>query len=463
MRINKLITGLLLLYIPLIIHAQKMNDSIVKFSLAEAKAYGMVNSPVIKNAALDLEGAKKKIWETTAIGLPQVNATMSFSYMISVPGFYEQFIKPGIGEAYQKMPVNDRPSDSIAFVNNAFDKAIEDMRFSGTLDFQVSQLIFSGAYIVGLQTAKVYKGLSEIALTKSKTEVLELLANSYYLVLIAKENKQITDSTYINMNKLLVETEALYKQGFLEETDVDQLRITVNNIKSAADMLTRQYEISQNMLKFQMGIPVEQRIELTDSLSYLLSNSAIEISLLQNFDVKSNPDFKLLESQAKLMNLNVKLQKSAYLPDIAAFYQHEKLLNDKAIAFTPPDMVGLSISLPLFTSGSRMVKVSQAKISYLKAVNTLDQVADGLKIDFENSKSTYINAKEKYDTEKLNFQLAQKILNKASIKFKQGMMSSADFTQAQNQYLQTQASYFTTALTLINARNKLERLLTKNN
>ncbi len=460
MKIRNVILGVAGLMGSILLQAQEKKDSVLRFSLAEAKLYGLENSPVVKNAVLDLEAAKKKIWETTAIGLPQAKATMSASYMISTPGFYAQFFKPTLGQAYQKTAEPHTQSDSVAFVNNQFNKMINDMRFSGTFDVQVSQLIFSGAYIVGLQTAKVYKSLSEIGISKSKNDLIESLSNSYYLVLIAQENKQITDSTLKNMNKMYQQIQAIQKQGLIEETDVDQLSITVSNVQSAADMLERSVEIAKNMLKYEMGIPVERNIELTDSLTTLLGNQYIELAMLNNFIVENYADYKLLDTQAKLMKLNVRLQQSTFLPDVAGFYQHEELLNSKAISFTPPNLLGLSVSLPIFTSGSRLAKISQAKIGYQQAVNTRDHLGEGLKVDFENSKSIYISAKERYETEKKNFQLARKILDRSSEKYKQGLMSSTDYTQVQNQYLQTQTSYFTAALSLINAKNKIEKILT---
>lgn len=476
--IRKLKVACLLLLTPLYLNAQEKTDSVLRFSLVEAQIYALENSPLIKNANLDLESAKKKIWETTAIGLPQVNAKLSGSYMLTVPAALEQFSSfSSLGTNFQRtfnmLTELNKTNPDPNYVPNTIDSigremqaaqndksASDDMRWGLTANITVSQLIFSGSYIVGLQTAKVYRGLSEIAVTKSKNEVHESLTNSYYLVLIARENKIITDSTLANMKKLLDEAQQMYKQGLLEETDVDQLSITVSNVQLAADMLTRQIEISLNLLKYQMGLPIEKQIVLTDDLNVLLNNSSFEVALLNGFNVENNSDYKLMDTQAKLMNLNLKLQKSAFLPDIAAFYQHEKNFNTKSFTFTPPDMVGFSISLPLFTSGSRLAKVSQAKLGYLKAVNTRDQIADGLKIEFANAKSNFLTSKDKYDTDKRNLELAKKIYERSSIKYRQGIMGSMDITQVQNQYLQTQSSYFNSLLSLVNAKNKLNRLLT---
>lgn len=459
---KKLIWTWLFYLVPITLAAQSDEDSILSLSLAEAKAYALENSPVVKNAALDVEAAKKKVWETTAIGLPQINASLSMSYMITAPTFYEQFIKPTLGDAYSKMSPNDRPADSLAFVNEQYEKAIDDMRFSGTVDFTVSQLIFSGAYIVGLQTSKVYKSLSELAVSKSKQDIIESVANTYYLVLITKENKIITDSTLFTMKQLKSDMEKMFQQGFIDETDLDQMNITVGNIQSLSDMLTRQVVLTENLFKYQIGADLTSKLILTENLPALVAINTVEVNLLQGFIAEENVDYKLLDSQAKLMNLNVKLQKSAFLPDIAAFYQHEEVINNKSFTFTPPDLIGLKVSLPLFTSGSRLAKISQAKIGYQKAINTRDHAANGLKMDFENSRSTYLSSNDQFNIAQKNFELAKKIYKRTTIKYRSGMSSSLELTQAQNQYFQAQTAYYTALISYVNAKNKLEKILSKN-
>jgi outer membrane protein TolC len=234
-------------------------------------------------------------------------------------------------------------------------------------------------------------------------------------------------------------------------------------MQSVADLLSRQVIIAENLFKFQIGAELNTALTLTDSLPFLMSNTtSIEAGLISGFNVQDNIDYKLLDNQSQLMKLNVKLQKSAFLPDIAAFYQHDEVINNKSFTFTPPDIIGLKVSLPIFTSGSRLSKISQAKIGYQKAINTRDQVATGLQVEFENAKSTYLNSSDQFNTSKRNFELAKKIYNRTSLKYRNGLAGSVELTQAQNQYFQSQTSYYTALISLVNAKNKLEKLLTKN-
>lgn len=430
----------LLLGVSLSIAAQSTSDSVLTLSLSEAKAYAMANSPVIKSSALDVESAKKKIWETTAIGLPQVSAKYSYSYIMTLPDIYKQFAAMGSGGS--GAPVN-----------------LDDLRTTSTLDVTVSQLLFSGSYLVGLQTSRVYRNLSELALSKSKQDLAESVTNTYLLVLVSRENQRLIDSIYRNTQSILESMKSMYDQGFVEETDVDQLQITVNNLKNTADVIAQQVGIAERLLKFQLGCSFDQRIQLTDSLSSLATNLADPSLLLQNFNVTQQVDYQLLETQAKLMKLNLKLNQSAFLPEVAAFYQHDKNFNTKAITFTPPDLVGVQVNIPIFSSGMRLARVSQARISYEKALINQQQAAQSLQIGFEDAKAKYLAALNSYTTARDNFKLAEKVYNRSWIKYREGTISSIELTQVQNQYIQSQTNYFNALLELNNSRTKLEKML----
>ena len=423
--------------------------NVLKLSLTQAQQYAVQNNRSILNANLDIEMAKKKVWETTASGLPQVNSTVSAQYILTMPGFYKQFISPNfIGDP-----------DSAKKVK----KVLDDMRFSGTFDIQVSQLIFSGAYIVGLQAAKVYKSLSELNKVKSIQDVFESVSNTYFMVLIARENASILDSTKQNLEKTLSQMTQMKNQGFVEETDVDQMNITLANIKSSLDMIRRQSDISEKLLKIQLGVDFDQEIDLTDLLPNLIRSTTYDQILLADFVLENNVSYQMLNAQVKSSQLILKLRKSEILPDIAAFYQHEELLNTKSISFTPPNLIGVKATIPIFGSGSRYARIKQAKFDLQKSINNRAETAEMLKLQFYQSKSTLVSAKEKYESDKSNLELAGKIYKRALIKLQNGVISTIDLTQLQNQFLNSQATYYQSLQNLISEKNKLDKLLTKSN
>jgi outer membrane protein len=159
--------------------------------------------------------------------------------------------------------------------------------------------------------------------------------------------------------------------------------------------------------------------------------------------------------------LLLKLRKSEFLPDVAAFYQYQKEFNDKAFTFTPPHVIGVQVNIPIFGSGMKLAKVSQAKIDLLKAKNTRSQASDVLKLDFFSARSALIAANDRYKTESTNLQLAKRIYNKSLIKYSNGLISGTDLSQIQNQYLNAQSKYYEALMDLISNKNKLEKMLTQ--
>jgi len=447
--------------------AQKTSDSIMSFSLQQALAYTLQNSPVIKNANLDLESAKKKIWETTAIGLPQVNSKLSYSYQLTIPSLETEFTSLtslgtwmyGADQALAGLTSNPNFGHVPAPDPNQKVATEDQLRWGLTYDITASEIIFNGAYLVGLQTAKIYKQLSEVSITKSQDDAAEQVSNAYYLVLIAQENKTILDTTYSNTEKIFNYITKMNGEGLAEETDVDQIQLTLSTIKNTCDMLTRQIEVAKNLLKFQMGIDINKNIELTDNLNSLLGSANFAELTLKNFKAENNSDYKLMDTQEKLNGLNVKLQKSAFLPDIVAFYTHEENFNKNSFSFTPPNLIGLSMNIPIFGSGMKFSRVNQAKIALEKAKNSKEEVMLGLQATYSNARASYITAFNTYLTKKQNVQLAEKIHNKNLVKYKEGIIGSLDLTMSQNQYLQAQAEYFTSIIDLTSAKSKLEKLL----
>lgn len=439
---------------------QDTTKQVVALSLEQAQAYAVQNSPVLKNANLDLEIAKKKIWETTAIGLPQVNAKVAGSYQIEMSPTIEMF--SGLTNLGPWMYAVDQ---ALFGVNGKIPKPEPtepvsdfDQRWNVTLDVTVSQLLFSGSYLVGLQTTKVFKSLSEIAITKSKNDLQESVSNAYHLVLVMQENKLIMDSLAKKMERIVAEMEAMRKSGFVDETAVDQLKLTANTVKNAATLMSNQVEVSKNLLRLQLGLDMNQQIELTDSLDALIAQSINLQLIVGDYNVNSNSDFQLLETNVKLRELNLKLQKAAFLPDIAAFYQYEKSFNDKAFSFNPPQLAGVSMSIPIFSSGMRCSRVKQARMELDKAENTKYNVSNSLQLGYSDARTSYSNAINKLDSNKESMELARKIYDRTAIKLKNGMASSMELMQAQTQFLQAQATYYSTVIELVNAKNKLEKL-----
>lgn len=438
----------------------------MQFTLKEAQDYALKNSPLIKNANIDLASAKQKIWETTAIGLPQVNGKLAGTYQVTVPENIKSFSglsnlggwMYNVDSALSKL-TNDPKFGNISKPAPTEPVDENDLKWGLTFDITVSQLVFSGAYIVGLQTSKTFKQLSEVSITKSEQDLIESVTNAYFLCVIANENKLVIDSIYLATEKILYEIKETQKVGFLEETDVDQMELTLSNIRNTKDMIHRQCEVAMNLLKFQMGMELNNSIELKDKTMDLISQLNANVLATKKLNVENQVDYRLLSIQEKMANLNVKYQKSTFLPDVAVFYNHQENFNKKSFSFTPPDILGLNVTVPIFGSGQKIAQVKQANLSLQKIRNSKEQLSQGLQLQFSDNQSAFITAMNKFQTNKSARDLASRIYDKSVIRYKEGMISSLELSQAQSQYLQAQSNYFTAIVEMSTAYTKLEKLL----
>jgi outer membrane protein len=418
------------------------------YSLKEAQEYALKNNAQVKNALLDIEKAQKKIWETAAQGLPQVSGSVDYTYMPTVPVMQMQAVTYG-----------ELQPDNHTVLLNTMDVPIKlGVKNSFTFTATASQLVFSGSYIVGLQTSKTFKTLSEQSLKMTENDVRENVANSYIMVLAAEENKTLLTSTSENMHKTLNELKAMLKEGLIENTDVDQLQYTVTSIDNAVKMLERQTEIAYRLLKFQMGMDLNADLSLTDKLENIINSISMESLTSGRVDLSKNMTMQLLNTQETLQESMLKLQKSAYLPTLAAFYQHQEKPNKADFDFTFPDIVGASLSVPIFSSGMRNARVAQAKIDLEKTLNSKEMAVQGIKLEAQQAQITLQSAYDNYLNEKANQDLAKKIYDKTLIKYKEGMASSMELTQANSQYLSAQTNYFNALMEVLQAKHKLDNI-----
>lgn len=447
---------------------QKPTDSV--FTLQNAIDYAMEHNYNVQKAELEVLKAKKKVWETTAIGLPQVDASFGANYMLTVPEQLKQFsnisalFDPVFGALgpteYGGVGVLDEQQlDQISEMFASEPVPTSDIRWGATLDISVSQLIFSGEYIVGLQASKTYQSLSKYLEQQSAVDLKETVTNAYTGVLIAEESKKVLKDILASTNSSIKEMEAMLKEGFIENTDVDQLRLTAATIETNLKNLELQSKVAKEMLKLSMGMDLENPIKLEDDLnSVMLANNVTTANGLE-FDVTQNIQYQLLETQEKLGELDVKRIKSQFLPTVAAYYNHQENFNDNSFVLQPPDVVGLNVSIPIFKSWSRMSVLKQKEISLEQTRLDKANATNGLKIQYRNSLNQYYTARNTYENNNSNMELAKKIFKKTQTKYKEGVSTSFDLSQAQGQYLQAQGNYFQSIMSLISAKSSLDKLL----
>lgn len=417
-----------------------------EFTLKQAQDYAVLNSYQTLSAAKDVEKAKKKVWETIAIGLPQVSGSAGYNYNI-------------------KLPVQLVPAEAFGGQPGTFEELTFGTKQSMNAAVNVNQLIFDGSYIVGLQASKVYKEIAENDKVKSSIEIKDQVTQAYGGVLVATKNKEILKENLANIDKIVSDNKALYENGFVSEQDYDQLRLLRSQNANAFNNAERQVQISKNLLKFSMGIEIANTITLTEELTEIVSEVDAEGLLSNDFNIENHIDYRIINNQEKASFLLMKQEKSTFLPRLSANYsfQENSFSEDFNFFSDAPwfnaQLVSLSLSVPIFSSGMRLAKVKQAALDYEKVEIAKKQVAENLKMNLMTSRSDYTFALDQYNSEQDNMDLANRIFSTEQIKYKEGISSSLELTQANNQLLSTQGNYLNSILQLISAKSKLDKAL----
>lgn len=178
-----------------------------------------------------------------------------------------------------------------------------------------------------------------------------------------------------------------------------------------------------------------------------------------DFDVSQNISYQLLDTQEKLAELDLKNKKAEFLPTVAGFYQHQENFNDKAFNLTPPDIVGVSVSIPIFSSWGRVASIQQKQIELEQTRHDKANAVSGLRIQYRNALNTFLTAKNTYENNKTNLELSKRIYEKTHMKYKEGVSTSFDLSQANGQYLKANTDYFMSVMQLVSAKTELDKLL----
>lgn len=428
-----------------IMMAQQKAADTLYFSLDEAMLFAMENNLNAKNARLDVDAADQRVWETAATGLPQVNASVNYNYNINLP---TTLIPDFTGDPSEKIEIQF------------------GTKHNATAGVVGNQLLFSGEYIIGLQAAKIFKEFSKRNKERTEQQVRQSVIENYYLVLLGEATLELLEDNRDNVQLTYEETFQLYKSGFVEEIEADQLEVVLIDLQNSVLSMERQIMATKNLLKYQMGVAREKNIVLNDNLGDLIATIDYTATLGVDFTIEENIDYQIVSEQERLAYMDMKLKRSAYLPSLSAFYSMDFAAQRDEFNFLDSNenwykasMVGLSFNVPIFSSGLRRAGVSQKRIAYEQARNNKEFAAEGLQVEFVQYKYDFANALEKYRSDKKNLELSEKVVRVTNIKYTEGLATSLELTQVNNQYLQALTNYTSSMVEVLNAKIRIDLLM----
>jgi outer membrane protein TolC len=444
---KKIFLTLLLLF-PILIYAQEVkNNSAKSYTLEEAIAYGLENSYNSNIASKDVAIALKQKWEIISQGLPQITGNAEYRNNLEQP--------------VTLIPGEIAGGDPGTFVPVTFGTK-QNLTATATWN----QLIFDGSYIVGVQSAKTLLQISENAKVKTDLVVKQTITNAYGNVLLARESVEISKRNLESIQKNYNDTKVTYENGLIEEESVEQLEITLLGLETSLNNAERMKIIAYDMLKLSMGIPVTTPIIAIDQLEQL-STDNFDLQLLnKEIPIEDNIDYRLARDQSNQAEILIKLEKSKALPTLTAFVNYGAQGNSENFSFFTNHQVyydqsvlGLSLNVPIFSSGLRSSRTAQKQIQYEQSLLQLEYTKNQVELDIESAKNDYKFSLENYSNKGKSLALAERIENKNQVKFLEGLSSSFDLNDAQQQLYRAQQEYLQAMLDVVTTKSELENLL----
>ncbi len=420
-----------------------------QYTLQQCIDIALKNFGDVKNAELDVKSADAKVGEIRGAGLPQLTANASLT---DNPELQRMFMQGSNAVAF--MPGAPLEPNKVYAFPNFF-----QLRSSGDMNLGLNQLLFDGTYILGLKASKVYKDLANKSLVQTKINVVENVTKSFYLVLINKEQLELISANVSRLDTLLNSTKAYRKEGFMEDIDVNRLEVAKNNLLAEQMKFTQMSGISDLLLKYQMGVPLDDSLALVGSIR--------DIQLETVSKVEANPEnrieYSLLKSQRDMQRLNMQGDKAKFFPTLTGFAKGGYIRQDVTI----PDVLknhwysymmwGVNLSVPIISGGSRMYKLKQSTYEYQKSENNLTMFRNMADLQARQSSISLDNEIKNMDIQKRNLDLATEVVRLSKIKYTNGSGSNLEVTDAENSFKEAQTNYFNAVYNVLLAKIEYQK------
>jgi len=417
------------------------------FTLNEAVQYALENNYTVRNASLDIKAAEEQKWEATSYGLPQIDGTVDYQNWI-------------------KQAVTFLPAEIIGGPPGEYEEVIFGTKQNMNATFTLNQVLFDGSYIVGLQSAKTFLTISNLAKEKTDQSIREAVINAYGTVLVSEETIEILKKNKAVLESNLRETKALFENGFAEEQDFQQQQITLSNINNELNRSNRLLFISKQMFNLTLGIPIAEDVILTENLGGLALKSTDLTIVSTQFDLQNHIDYKIADNKVESDALLVKYEKTKGMPSLNAFINYSTFANNDNFVFFENNgnwfdssLFGVSLKVPIFSSLGRSSRTQQAKINLQQSEIDLNETSEQLKLQVSTAKNKYQFALDQFQTLSENLALAESIADKEQVKFFEGLSTSINLANVQNQLFRSQQDYIQSILEIIQTKVELENAL----
>ena len=429
-------------------------------SAQQAAELALKNATDIKNLQLDrsIQIAKNK--EYIGQALPQASGNIQMQKVFNIPvTLLPDFISPSVYRVLVDKGVKDGSGNPITEPKSdpKFFPAQFGVPWQASAGVQFQQLLFQPDLFIALQARKKAVDLTEANIKVMEDSVKSNIYRSYYSILIAEKRKSYLDESIKRFEKLKIDQEKLFKNGFIERLDLDKTQVGLNNLQTSATQIGNLIQIGYASLKFAMGINQTDTIHLTDTLSVeLVKKDMMELS---NFAYGDRKEIQLLNIVKELQVLDLKRNKLGYLTTLSTYvnYSRNALRTDFSFfdfsqQWFKSSLWGINLSIPIFDGGQKLNKIRQANYSLQKTENTIKNLERGIDLQLNAANIIFTNSLSTLDIQERNALLAEKVFVSTKKKYEQGLGSSFELSQSEQDLETAQSNYFQSLFDAINAR-----------
>lgn len=415
--------------------------------MEEAFTYAEKHASAVRIAQADLAEAEGQIKETTSIGIPQINGSVGYQHFPQIPQqLFPDFITPSVyGVLVDEGVEGTGGAITQPTPSNVFTPVTFGLKNSLSAGVEASALLFDATFFIALKGAKLYKNLAVKTVDQTKYQTHSKVAKAYLATLIAQRNLEILQKNVDNLESTLKETTALYDEGFAEKLSVDRLQLGLNNLAAQKEAILQVIQISENVLKYQMGYPISDPVQLTTSLDEALGTARVqELGGLDNFSPSQRPEYATLQAADSLNMIDLKRIKSGYYPSLVAFGSHNRqlqrndLFDSNENPWIPTTVVGVSLNVPIFDGFTKRAQKERALARTAKTRIQIEQFEEGARLALANAEASVRNARLNVNLRENSIELAEEIYRVSQIKFREGVGSSLEVNAAQSELYQAQ-------------------------
>lgn len=396
-----------------------------QISLDDAISLALANNRTLEMARLEIGKADAQVDEAFGNALPSLNFSANYTRNIQKQVFYF----PG-------------PDGVTRPISIGSDNALQ-------ASLQLQQILFNSAVLTGVGTAKTYSQISRQQLRATAAETVVSVKKLYYGALLGREVLALNERLLRNAEQNFQTARQFVQNGMRAEFDAIRAEVQVENLRPVVVQARDSYQMALDNLEMLLGLDPATTLELTGTLSHPADTVTPAITTANDILERNNAQLQALRLATTVNEQLIDINRSDYLPTLALFGNYTYQAQADAFSdldFQPSSMVGLNLSLNLFSGGQTKAKVEQARVDYLQSLEQLEQVDQALKTQLESVLRRIYYARERIAASDHTITQAERGYKIATVSYGAGtgtqlQINDAELALAQSRLNQLNAIY----------------------